>query len=58
MPLHLQKAFIKLSYQQGSLPIAEKVSAQSVCLPIFPELSQKELDYVIKTVNDFFATKM
>lgn len=58
VPLHLQKAFIKLSYQQGSLPIAEKVSAQSVCLPIFPELSQKELDYVIKTVNDFFATKM
>jgi len=57
VPLHLQKAFSQLGYQPGSLPNAEKVSAQSVCLPIFPELRQEEVEYVINTVNDFFAAR-
>lgn len=57
VPLHLQKAFSQLGYQPGSLPVAEKVSAESVCLPIFPELRQEEIEYVIKTVNDFFITR-
>ena len=57
VPLHLQKAFSQLGYQPGSLPVAEKVSAQSVCLPVFPELTQEEIEYVIKTTNDFFADR-
>lgn len=57
VPLHLQKAFSYLGYQPGSLPIAEKISTQSVCLPIFPELTQEETEYVIKTVNSYFADR-
>ncbi len=57
VPLHLQKAFSQLGYRPGSLPIAEKVSAQSVCLPIFPEMRQEEVEYVIQTVNDFFVVR-
>lgn len=54
VPLHLQKAFSYLNYHPGSLPVAEKISAQSVCLPIFPELTQTEIAYVIEIVKDFF----
>lgn len=56
VPLHLQKAFAYLGYQPGSLPIAEKVASQSVCLPIFPELAPDELSYVIETAYGFFLT--
>ncbi len=55
VPLHLQKAFGYLGYKEGDLPIAEMLSRQTVCLPIFPELTQEELDYVVAGVRGFFA---
>ena len=57
VPLHLQKAFSYLGYQPGDLPVAEMLSSQTVCLPIFPELTEQEIDTVIMTVNQFFESK-
>lgn len=54
VPLHLQKAFGYLGYQEGDLPVAEMLSKQTVCLPIFPELTQDELDYVVANVRSFW----
>ena len=54
IPLHRQKAFDALGYREGDLPVAERVSKQTVCLPIFPELSEDEVAFVIHTVNRFF----
>lgn len=54
VPLHLQKAFLHLNYKTGDLPIAEMVCKQTVCLPIFPELTEKELDLVSAAVIEFF----
>lgn len=54
VPLHLQKAFKYLDYKEGSLPIAETLSKETVCLPIFPELTKEELDYVTVCVKEFF----
>ncbi len=53
VPLHLQKAFGYLGYKEGDLPVAEMLSKQTVCLPIFPELTQEELDYVVACVKEF-----
>lgn len=53
VPLHLQKAFTSLGYRPGDLPRAEQACAQSVCLPIFPELAEEELQYVADTVRRF-----
>ena len=58
VPLHLQKAFLGLGYAPGSLPVVERVASQSVCLPIFPELTEKEISYVIETVNRFFVERV
>lgn len=54
IPLHLQKAFKNLNYKEGCLPIAENVCSHSVCLPIFPELENKELNYIIDAIVDFY----
>lgn len=57
IPLHLQRAFDYLDYQKGDLPIAEKISSQTVCLPVFPELTEEETDYIIESVEKFFREK-
>lgn len=57
VPLHLQKAFISLGYHKGCLPVAEHIAEESVCLPIFPELTSAEITYVIAKVNKFFSER-
>ena len=54
VPLHLQKAFEYLGYKEGDLPVAEMLTKQTVCLPIFPELTQEELLYVVTSIKEFF----
>lgn len=54
VPLHLQKAFDDLGYQEGDLPVAETITKQTVCLPIFPELTAGELEYIVNGVKDFY----
>ena len=53
VPLHLQKAFSYLEYKEGMLPITEKICNQTVCLPIYPGLTDDEVGYVIDCINDF-----
>ena len=43
IPLHLQPAFASLGYQPGSLPQAERASAEVLSLPVFAELSQEQI---------------
>jgi len=52
-PMHRQACYESLGYAAGSLPVAEKTSATCVSLPIFPELTDEQVDYVIKTINAF-----
>jgi len=52
-PMHRQACYASLGYAAGSLPVAERTSATCVSLPIFPELTDEQVDYVIKTINAF-----
>ena len=60
VPLHKQKAFnMENSKTSGeTLPVAEKISKQTVCLPVFPEMTDEQIDYVIEKVNKFYEEKM
>jgi dTDP-4-amino-4,6-dideoxygalactose transaminase len=53
IPLHLQKAYTYLGYKEGYFPATEKVMSEIVSLPLFPELTKQEVDYVITTINNY-----
>ena len=53
VPLHLQKCFKYLGYKAGDFPQAEKAAKQTFTLPIYPELTGEEKDYIIQTVKEF-----
>ena len=51
-PLHLQQVYLKTE-GTVSLPVAEKVSNEVLCLPIYPEMTEDQLNYVILNINNF-----
>jgi dTDP-4-amino-4,6-dideoxygalactose transaminase len=53
IPIHLQKAYKDLGYKQGSFPVAEKLAKTIVSLPMYPELEQNQIEYVVKGIGDF-----
>ncbi len=52
-PMHLQPCYASLGYQAGSIPVAEHASARCVSLPMFPELTDAQVDHVIRSINAF-----
>lgn len=53
-PLHLQKVYAGLGYREGDLPVAEAVSRNILPLPMYPELTDAQVDHVIAVVREFF----
>ncbi len=56
LPLHLQKAYGYLGLKSNDFPVAEKVASQLLSLPMFPELSEQQQEFVVETIADFFET--
>lgn len=56
-PLHLQECFNELGYKQGDMPVAERLCDEVLSLPIYPELTQEQIEYVAGTVLKFFDMK-
>ena len=52
MPLHLQTAYKDLGYTEGSFPVSERIAKEFLSLPMFPELTEEEVDYVANKVID------
>jgi len=53
LPLHLQKCFKYLGYKKGDFPVAEKASREVLAIPVYPELTQKDADFIIRTIKEF-----
>ncbi|NOS71755.1 MAG: DegT/DnrJ/EryC1/StrS family aminotransferase [Verrucomicrobia bacterium] len=54
LPLHLQKCYAFLGHKEGSFPISEKAARECLSLPIYPELTDKQIQRVVEVVKDFF----
>ena len=53
LPLHLQECFKGLGYKEGDLPQSELASQEVLSLPVFPELAEKEQNYVVDQIRRF-----
>ena len=55
-PLHLQKAYDYLGHKKGDFPVTEKVMQEIISLPMFPELTGEQIEYVAEHVKKFMMT--
>ncbi len=52
VPIHLQDACRNLGYTRGAFPIAESLADEFVSLPMFPELTEEQIEYVVRCVSE------
>lgn len=47
IPLHLQKVYKDLGYKEGDMPVAEYLSHRTFAIPVYPELTKEQVDYIL-----------
>jgi len=57
VPMHLQECFFDLNYKNGDFPAAEHAALHTLALPIYPELSDDQIEYVVKKIKAFYLKK-
>jgi dTDP-4-amino-4,6-dideoxygalactose transaminase len=55
IPLHLQNAYKNLNLPSGSYPITEKVANEILSLPMFPQLTTEQIEYVVEKMKQFYS---
>jgi dTDP-4-amino-4,6-dideoxygalactose transaminase len=55
VPLHLQECFRELGYREGDFPVSEEAARSVLSLPIYPELTAGQKDYVVDTIRSFYG---
>jgi dTDP-4-amino-4,6-dideoxygalactose transaminase len=53
-PIHLHGAYADLGYQRGQFPVAERLADEVLSLPMYPELTEAQIDFVCDAVRAFY----
>ncbi|EFC90589.1 DegT/DnrJ/EryC1/StrS aminotransferase [Dethiosulfovibrio peptidovorans DSM 11002] len=57
LSLHMQRCFSFLGYDKGDFPVSESLTEQTIALPIFPEITEEEQEWVVSTIAAFYGKK-
>ncbi|NQT23320.1 MAG: DegT/DnrJ/EryC1/StrS family aminotransferase, partial [Candidatus Omnitrophica bacterium] len=57
VPLHTQECYKSLGYKEDDFPVSMDSSLSTFVLPVYPELENSELNYIIETVKEFCSNK-
>lgn len=52
VPLHLQKVYTDLGYKEGDMPVAEYLSHRTFAIPVYPELSEEQIQYIVDSIKN------
>ncbi len=55
LPLHLQPVFSYLGLKAGDMPVSEQAAREVLALPMFPELTEAEIRWVVESIADFYS---
>jgi dTDP-4-amino-4,6-dideoxygalactose transaminase len=53
--LHNQECFAYLKYKKGSFPVAEQAAAETLAIPIYPELTSAQKQYIVDKIYEFYS---
>jgi len=56
VPLHLQEGLRFLGYRRGNFPVSESAARECLALPLYPEMSGEQVDFLLDTVRAFFGS--
>ncbi len=54
VPLHVQQCFEYLGYSEGDCPEAEKAANETLAVPVYPELTEEQIQYVVDKISEFY----
>lgn len=55
LPLHLQTCFADLGYKKGDFPVSELLAERALALPVHPEVTATDIEYVCRTIKAFYS---
>jgi dTDP-4-amino-4,6-dideoxygalactose transaminase len=58
IPIHLQNAYRRTRASNGSYPITEKVANEILSLPMFPNLTTEQIEYIAEKIKEFYPVNM
>ena len=54
LALHLQKCYRDLNHRDGDFPESEQAAKQTISIPVYPELSRQQQEYVVEQITGFY----
>jgi dTDP-4-amino-4,6-dideoxygalactose transaminase len=54
--LHEQECFVDLEYHQGDFPQSERASRETLALPIYPEMTERQVQHVVREISLFYQS--